>query len=336
MAYIDGKEILFSARVTGGGGAEIVNTLAGDEADKAPSVKAVNEGLDGMHLVVSMDDKAFKLTVSLLNKNDDVLSTHTIDLPLEEMIVSGKVSDDGKNIVLTLKNGETIEFGVSALVGGFATKEDLNGKVSTNTESNGYQTLYGRKSNGTQVEFTLLSNNYHTSNGGEACAAMYVKPTHSSGFLKNDQGGVLNTSTPRQPLNCANMKYVDDNIATITSQLGSFIKTDMVYGGREHGGFPVPDNAYPAVYLSDPSFTANNADGSTAYAGRATRLYFLDHDQNVIGSEDIEDYTNSACFVVIPEGTKSINLNIDELAVGWDTHELYYWGYALFQVKGGA
>ena len=45
MAYIDGKDILFSAQVTSGGGAEIVNTLDGNEADKAPSVQAVNDGI---------------------------------------------------------------------------------------------------------------------------------------------------------------------------------------------------------------------------------------------------------------------------------------------------
>ena len=46
MAYIDGKETLFSAQMYSDG-AEIVGTLGGNEEDKAPSVKAVNAGLAG-------------------------------------------------------------------------------------------------------------------------------------------------------------------------------------------------------------------------------------------------------------------------------------------------
>ena len=81
--------------------------------------------VDSMHLSLSIDPSTFVLNASLLNANNEVISIQQIDLPLEEMIVSGKVSDDGEKIILTLKNGENIEFGVSALVDGFATKEDL-------------------------------------------------------------------------------------------------------------------------------------------------------------------------------------------------------------------
>lgn len=47
MAYINGKETFFSPQVNVAGGVEIVPTLEGDEADKAPSVQAVNVGLGG-------------------------------------------------------------------------------------------------------------------------------------------------------------------------------------------------------------------------------------------------------------------------------------------------
>lgn len=86
---------------------------------------ASTEDVDGMHLALSMDE-AFNLKVSLLNANNEEIDSQSIDLPLEEMIVSGKVSDDGEKIILTLKNSETIEFAVSALVGGLAKQETLN------------------------------------------------------------------------------------------------------------------------------------------------------------------------------------------------------------------
>lgn len=103
---------------------ELADTLNNDDTDKAPSVHAVNVGLDGMQLSASMDDD-FKFTVSLLNAKDEVISMQEIDLPFGEMIKSGKVSDDGDKIILTLKNGQTIEFGVEPIVDGLATKEEL-------------------------------------------------------------------------------------------------------------------------------------------------------------------------------------------------------------------
>lgn len=249
MAYIDGKEILFSARVTGGGGAEIVNTLEGNDEDKAPSVAAVNEGLDG--------------------------------------------------------------------------------KLDIVTEAKSFEQVYVVDTSGRQKMIYAYSGN---KNGN---IAKFTSKTSSVGD-KNYDSGVLITDVPTKPYHCANKKYVDDNIATITSQLGSYIKTVTHYGGREYGGFPVPDNAYPTVYLSDPTFAAINADGESVYTGRATKLIFKNGNE-VLGTEDIEDYTNPSCFVTLPEGTKTIALNIDELTEGiWDGTTLHYWGYALFQVKGGA
>lgn len=250
MAYIDGKEILFSARVTGGGGAEIVNTLAGDEADKAPSVKAVNEGL------AEKQDK----------------------LPFD-----------------TYKTTRAV---------------------------------YGRDKYGTIIE--IPSAGYGNYSGH------LVQYASVSVEEKSDSKGTITVTEPRFALQAANKQYVDDSIADITSQLGSCIKTDTVYGDRGYGGYPVPDNAYPTVYFSDPSFAAINADGETAYVGRATKLIFRDLNGGVLGYEDIEDYTNPSCFVVLPEGTKTIAFNIEELTDGiWDGTTLHYWGYALFQVKGG-
>ncbi len=72
----------------------------------------------GHKLSATMDTTNYVLTLKLLDANDNIIDTKTVDLPLEELVVSGSYDATNKKIVLTLKSGQTIEIPVTNLLAG--------------------------------------------------------------------------------------------------------------------------------------------------------------------------------------------------------------------------
>ncbi len=97
-----------------------------------------------LYIKCEYDNSAGELSVSLYEKpaqgsssEDALISTHKINLPLEQFVQSGTMSDDGKKLILTLNTGDTVEIGVSEIVGGLATKNDLKSALSDMKKSAG-------------------------------------------------------------------------------------------------------------------------------------------------------------------------------------------------------
>lgn len=94
------------------------------KADKQVMLEELDK--TGNKLELEMDENTFILTAKLLDKNNNVLSTKQIDLPLETMVVGATYNNENKNIVLTLKNGQEVSFGVGDLVSGLISTDQLN------------------------------------------------------------------------------------------------------------------------------------------------------------------------------------------------------------------
>lgn len=85
----------------------------------------------GSSLVLSIDNTTYVMTATLKDQDGNTLGTaQTIDLPLETMVVSGSYDDNTKKIILTLKNGQTVEFSVADLISGLQTEITVNNKLS--------------------------------------------------------------------------------------------------------------------------------------------------------------------------------------------------------------
>ena len=85
----------------------------------------------GSSLVLSIDNTTYVMTVTLKDQDGNTLGTaQTIDLPLESMVVGGSYDDNTKKIILTLKNGQTVEFSVADLISGLQTEITVNNKLS--------------------------------------------------------------------------------------------------------------------------------------------------------------------------------------------------------------
>lgn len=74
-------------------------------------------------LTLSVDTSTYELTATLKDSNGNALSTQTVDLPLESMVVDAAYDAINKKIVLTLQNGNTTSFSVADLVSGLVATD---------------------------------------------------------------------------------------------------------------------------------------------------------------------------------------------------------------------
>ena len=73
----------------------------------------------------------YVITSILKDQDGNTLgSSQTVDLPLESVVVSGYYDSQTKKVVLTLKDGSTIEFSVADLVSGLQTEITSSNKLS--------------------------------------------------------------------------------------------------------------------------------------------------------------------------------------------------------------
>lgn len=84
----------------------------------------------GNKIDLSINSTTYVMTLNLKDKNDNILSTGTIDLPLESVVVSGSYDSVNKKIVLTLQSGSTVEFSVADLVSGLQSEITSSNKLN--------------------------------------------------------------------------------------------------------------------------------------------------------------------------------------------------------------
>lgn len=82
-------------------------------------------------LSLTIDSATFVVTCQLKDQNGDNLgAAQTIDLPLESVVVGGSYNSQTQKVVLTLQNGNTIEFSVADLVYGLQTELSETNKLN--------------------------------------------------------------------------------------------------------------------------------------------------------------------------------------------------------------
>lgn len=131
----EAKNLATSASTSAGEALKKAEDLSSTKADKTEleGLSSVEE--TGNKLDVSMDTSTYVITIKLLNKANSVLSTKTIDLPLETFIVSASYNELTKSIEFTLKNGTKLTVSVADIVNGLVTDEIFNNKVKELTDS---------------------------------------------------------------------------------------------------------------------------------------------------------------------------------------------------------
>ena len=143
----EAKNLATSASTSAGEALKKAEDLSSTKADKTEleGLSSVEE--TGNKLDVSMDTSTYVITIKLLNKANSVLSTKTIDLPLETFIVGASYNELTKSIEFTLKNGTKLTVSVADIVNGLVTDEIFNNKVKELTDSiESVKTIIGKLS----------------------------------------------------------------------------------------------------------------------------------------------------------------------------------------------
>lgn len=82
-------------------------------------------------LSLTINSSTFVMTGQLKDQDGNNLGTaQTIDLPLESVVVGGSYNSQTKKVVLTLQNGNTIEFSVADLISGLQTELSAKNKLN--------------------------------------------------------------------------------------------------------------------------------------------------------------------------------------------------------------
>jgi len=88
----------------------------------------VLESNSGNKIALSINSN-YVMTLQLLNKNNEVLSEGTIDLPIESMVVNASYSNGV--LTLTLQNGQTLTVDISSIISGLQQEITSNNKLSS-------------------------------------------------------------------------------------------------------------------------------------------------------------------------------------------------------------
>lgn len=85
-------------------------------------------------LDLSIDSSTYVMTVQLKDQNGNFIgNSQSIDLPLESVVVNGFLDEEKDEVVLVLKNGNEIRFGITDITNGLVGKTELdktNNKLS--------------------------------------------------------------------------------------------------------------------------------------------------------------------------------------------------------------
>lgn len=85
----------------------------------------------GSYVELEINTTNYVATLSLKNSSGTIISSDSIDLPLESVVVSGAYDDSNQKIVLTLQNGNTIDIPVGDLIAGLQTEITSSNKLAS-------------------------------------------------------------------------------------------------------------------------------------------------------------------------------------------------------------
>ena len=210
----------------------VVPTTASDVSALPASTKY------GASLSLSINSSTYVITAQLKDQdNNDLGSAQTIDLPLESVVVNGSYDDATKKIILTLQNGNTIEFSVADLVNGLQTEITANNPLSADLIADGttnkvYTATEKGKLSGIEAGAEVNVQSDWNQSDNTADDFIKNKPTipTDTGDLTNGAGYITSADIPPIP----NGTYVDiANAGWGPNQVtGAYLRAAYFYNGE--------------------------------------------------------------------------------------------------------
>ena len=237
-------------------------------------------------LSLTINSSTFVMTGQLKDQNGDNLGTaQTIDLPLESVVVGGSYNSQTKKVVLTLQNGNTIEFSVADLVSGLQTELSASNKLNPayiNYDSTHRAVSDTEKSTWNSKQNALSSTQLDAVNSGIDSTKVEQIETNKNNILSLYNQGVKNIAKPN----------------TISATSGITIVQNM--GHYEISG--TTGGSQYTAYLCTPTedIIATEALYIPAAATR-TNVSYLCHWKN---TQDESRYSIIGTGLIVPQGCK--------------------------------
>ena len=291
-------------------------------------------------LELTINSQTYVMTATLKNTSGEALGTpQTIDLPLETMVIGGSYDDTTKKVILTLKNGNTVDFSVADLVSGLQTEitstNKLNSDLINDTNQNNKFVTTAEKTKianalteetynaGKQVQTGNntgeIFNNYTDNKATGICSHAEGNNTTASGDYSHAEGGGSKASGKYShaegiTTNANGERSHAEGNATTTSGYSSHSEGSLTkaIGHYSHAeGFTTT-----ASGLAGHSEGKNtNANGECSHA-EGTYTIASSNNQHVQGKYNIED-SNSKYAFIIGNGTDNDNRS-NAFAVDWE------------------
>ena len=148
----------------------------------------------GSLIDLEINGTTYVITLSLKDIDGNVISTDTIDLPLESVVVGGSYDSVNKKIVLTLENGNTVDIPVGDLIAGLQTEITSSNKLASDLiddTNSGNKFVTTSEKQAWNAKYDKPAGGIPSTDLADSVLADYVKNTD---YATSNKGGVIRTS----------------------------------------------------------------------------------------------------------------------------------------------
>ena len=144
----------------------------------------------GTKIGISMNasDNDYIITINLINENDEILDSQSIDLPIESLVKNGRYDSQTKTIILILEDDTEISIPIGDLVSGLQEEITQNNKLSSDLvdDTNKIHKFVSITEKQTWNEKQDFINDLAIIRSGAALGATAVQPESGKGLSTND------------------------------------------------------------------------------------------------------------------------------------------------------
>ena len=150
----------------------------------------IDTSVYGTKISVSMNasDNDYIITINLINENNEILDSQSIDLPIESLVKNGRYDSQTKTIILILEDNTEISIPIGDLVSGLQEEITQNNKLSSDLvdDTNKIHKFVSTTEKQTWNEKQDFINDLATIRSGAALGATAVQPESGKGLSTND------------------------------------------------------------------------------------------------------------------------------------------------------
>lgn len=271
--------------------------------------------LYGSSLSLSINTTTFVVTATLKDQNGNTLGTaQTIDLPLESVVVNGSYNSATKKVILTLQNGNTIEFSVADLVAGLQTELSASNKL--NPAFINYDSTHRAVSDTEKSAWNNksdFSGDYEDLNNlptiPEALSDLSEDSTHRTVSDAEKSAWNAKASTATATTSAAGLMSSDDKtkLNNIASGAEVNVQSDWNVTSTTSDAYIKNKPTIPTASSASPKMDGTASSGSSSYWSRADHVHPTDTSRQAAASTKYTMASIGTSYTLVEALTQTIS-----------------------------